>query len=117
MQNLENSRFDMQNLEISRFDMQNLEHSKFDVQNLEIVFSLCHIIPKFHLIGRMQVFPHRSQVPSHRPQLLSHCRHLFPSAKLTFSSRWPSQDISLFLHEISLSLEISVQKSRSLFNF
>ena len=44
-------------------------------------------------------------------------RHLLPSAKLTFSSQWISQDISLFLHEISLSLEISVHKSRSLFNF
>ena len=44
-------------------------------------------------------------------------RHLFPSAKLTFSSQWLSQDISLFLHEISLSLEISVRKSLSLFNF
>ena len=44
-------------------------------------------------------------------------RHLFPSAKLTFSSQWLSQDISLFLHEISLSLEISVHKSLSLFNF
>ena len=44
-------------------------------------------------------------------------RHLFPSAKLTFSSRWLSQDISLFLHEISLSLKISVHKSPSLFNF
>ena len=29
--------------------------------------------------------------------------HLFPSAKLTFSSQWLSQDISLFLHEISVS--------------
>ena len=28
--------------------------------------------------------------------------HLFPSTKLTFSSQWLSQDISLFLHEISL---------------
>ena len=44
-------------------------------------------------------------------------RHLFPSAKLTFSPQWLSQDISLFLHEIFLSLEISVHKSRSLFNF
>ena len=44
-------------------------------------------------------------------------RHLFPSAKLTCSSQWPSKDISLFLHEISLSLEISVHKSLSLFNF
>ena len=44
-------------------------------------------------------------------------RHLLPSAKLTFSSQWISQDISLFLHEISLSLEISVHKSLSLFNF
>ena len=44
-------------------------------------------------------------------------RHLFPSAKLTFSSQWLSQDISLFLHKISLSLEISVHKSLSLFNF
>ena len=44
-------------------------------------------------------------------------QHLFPSAKLTFSSQWLSQDISLFLHEISLSLEISVHKSLSLFNF
>ena len=44
-------------------------------------------------------------------------RHLFQSAKLTFSSQWLSKDISLFLHEISLSLEISVQKSLSLFNF
>ena len=43
-------------------------------------------------------------------------RHLFPSAKLTFSSQWLSQDISLFLHEISLSLEISVYKSLSLLN-
>ena len=43
--------------------------------------------------------------------------HLFPSAKLTFSVQWLSQDISLFLHEISLSLEISVHKSLSLFNF
>ena len=43
--------------------------------------------------------------------------HLFPSAKLTFSSQWLSQDISLFFHEISLSLEISVHKSLSLFNF
>ena len=43
-------------------------------------------------------------------------RHLFPSAKLTFSSQWFSQDISLFLNEISLSLEISVHKSLSLFN-
>ena len=30
---------------------------------------------------------------------------------LTFSSQWLSQDISLFLHEISLSLEISVHKT------
>ena len=30
-------------------------------------------------------------------------QHLFPSAKLTFSSQWLSQDISLFLHEIALS--------------
>ena len=37
------------------------------------------------------------------------CCHLFPSAKLTFSSQWHSQDISIFLHEISLSLETSVQ--------
>ena len=37
--------------------------------------------------------------------------HLFPSAKLTFSSQWLSQDISLFLHDIS------VHKSLSLFNF
>ena len=44
-------------------------------------------------------------------------RHLFPSAKLTFSSQWLLQDISLFLHEISPSLEISVHKSLSLFNF
>ena len=44
-------------------------------------------------------------------------RHLFPSAKLTFSSQWLSQDISLFLHELSLSPEISVHKSVSLFNF
>ena len=44
-------------------------------------------------------------------------RHLFPSAKLTFSCQWLSQDISLFLHKISLSLEISVHKSLSLFNF
>ena len=44
-------------------------------------------------------------------------RHLLPSTKLTFSSQWISQDISLFLHEISLSLEISVHKSLSLFNF
>ena len=44
-------------------------------------------------------------------------RHLFPSAKLTFSSQWLSQDISLFLHEISLSREISIHKSLSLFNF
>ena len=44
-------------------------------------------------------------------------RYLFPSAKLTFSSQWLSQDISLFLLEISLSLEISVHKSLSLFNF
>ena len=44
-------------------------------------------------------------------------RHLFPSAKLTFSFQWLSQDISLFLHKISLSLEISVHKSLSLFNF
>ena len=44
-------------------------------------------------------------------------RHLFPSVKLTFSSQWLSQDISLFLHEISLSLQISVHKSLSLFNF
>ena len=44
-------------------------------------------------------------------------RHLFPSANLTFSSQWLSQDISFFLHEISLSLEISVHKSLSLFNF
>ena len=36
-------------------------------------------------------------------------RHLYPSAKLSVSSQWLSQDISLFLHEISLSLEISVQ--------
>ena len=43
-------------------------------------------------------------------------RHLFPSAKLTFSCQWLSQDISLFLHEISLSLEISVHKSLSLFS-
>ena len=43
--------------------------------------------------------------------------HLFPSAKLTFSSQWLSQDISLFLHEISLSLENSVHKTLSLFNF
>ena len=43
--------------------------------------------------------------------------HLFPSAKLTFSSQWFSQDISLFLHDIWLSLEISVHKSLSLFNF
>ena len=43
-------------------------------------------------------------------------RHLFPSAKLTFSPPWLSQDISLFVHEISLSLEISVHKSLSLFN-
>ena len=32
-------------------------------------------------------------------------------------SAWFSEDISLFLHEISLSLKISVQKSLSLFNF
>ena len=38
----------------------------------------------------------------------------FPSAKLTFSSQRLSQDISLLLHEISLSLEISVHESRSL---
>ena len=38
-------------------------------------------------------------------------RHLYPSNKLTFSSQWLSRDISLFLHEISLSLEISVHKS------
>ena len=44
-------------------------------------------------------------------------RHLFPSAKLTFSSQWLSQDISLFLHEISLFREISIHKSLSLFNF
>ena len=44
-------------------------------------------------------------------------RHLFPSAKLTFSSQWLSQDISLFLQEISLSLEIYVHKSLRLFNF
>ena len=44
-------------------------------------------------------------------------RHLFPSAKLSVSSQWLSQDISLFFHEISLSLEISVHKSPSLFNF
>ena len=44
-------------------------------------------------------------------------RHLFPSAKLTFSSQWLLPDISLFLHEISPSLEISVHKSLSLFNF
>ena len=44
-------------------------------------------------------------------------RHLFPSAKLTFSSPWLSQDIPLFLHKISLSLEIPVHKSLSLFNF
>ena len=37
--------------------------------------------------------------------------HLFPSAKLTSSSQWLSQEISLFLHEVSLSLEISVHKS------
>ena len=43
--------------------------------------------------------------------------HLFPSAKLTCSSQWLSKDISLFLHEISLSLEISVRKSLNLFNF
>ena len=43
-------------------------------------------------------------------------QHLFPSAKLTFSSQWLSQDISMFLHEISLSLEISVHKSLSLFS-
>ena len=43
--------------------------------------------------------------------------HLFPSAKLTFSYQWLSQDISLFLHDIWLSLEISVHKSLSLFNF
>ena len=40
--------------------------------------------------------------------------HLFPILQLTFSSQWLSQDISLFLHEISLSLEISVHESRSL---
>ena len=33
------------------------------------------------------------------------------------SCQWLSQDISLFLHEIPLSLEISVHKSVSLFNF
>ena len=44
-------------------------------------------------------------------------RHLFPSANLTFSSQWLSQDISFFLHEISLSLEISVHRSLSLFEF
>ena len=43
--------------------------------------------------------------------------HLFPSPKLTFSSQWLWLDISLFLHEISLSLKISVHKSLSLFNF
>ena len=43
-------------------------------------------------------------------------QHLFPSAKLTFSSQWLSKNISIFLHEISLSLEISVYKSLSLFN-
>ena len=32
--------------------------------------------------------------------------HSFPFAKLTLSCQWLSQDISLFLHEISLSLEI-----------
>ena len=37
-------------------------------------------------------------------------QHLFPSAKLKFSSQWLSQGISLFLHKISLSLEISVHK-------
>ena len=42
--------------------------------------------------------------------------HLFPSAKLTFPSQWLSQDISLFLHEISVFLEISLHKSLSLFN-
>ena len=42
---------------------------------------------------------------------------MFTSAKLTFSSQWLSQDISLFLHEISQSLELSVHKSLSLFNF
>ena len=36
---------------------------------------------------------------------------MFPSAKPTFSSQWLSQDISLFLHEISLSLENSVHKT------
>ena len=44
-------------------------------------------------------------------------RHLFPSATLTFSSQWLSQGISLFLHDISLSLEISDHKSLNLFNF
>ena len=37
--------------------------------------------------------------------------HLFPSAKLTFSSQLFSQDVSLFLHEIS------VHKISSLFQF
>ena len=46
-----------------------------------------------------------------RTRLRFHCRHLFPSAKLTSSSQWLSQEISLFLHEVSLSLEISVHKS------
>ena len=48
--------------------------------------------------------------------LEKHGRHLFPSTKLTFSSQWLSQDNSLFLNEISLSLETSVRKSLSLFN-
>ena len=42
-----------------------------------------------------------------KTRLLQGC-HSFPSAKLTLSCQWLSQDISLFLHEISLSLEISV---------
>ena len=68
------------------------------------------------IVGRGLLWKTNSQRESEATQKLFG-RHLFPSAKLTFSSQRLSQDISLFLHEISLSLKISVHKSLSLFNF